>query len=138
MPAFRCTACGATVTKAVKALGEPPERAPAPDYGPHLPSVPRGRFFVDPEPYHVNPPGAPAAGGFVATSGMIVLNPGDVVRVRGHPEGRGAGCCGSDGQQGLNLVCARCGAELAVASDDCWTPNEVRLHPAAVARDDTP
>ncbi|WP_045864566.1 hypothetical protein [Streptomyces sp. WMMB 714] len=46
--------------------------------------------------------------------------------------GRRNGCCGLDGCDGPNLVCRRCGAEVATERSDCWTPQEVVLVPAAV------
>lgn len=42
------------------------------------------------------------------------------------------GCCGIDGHEGPNLTCPGCGALVGTVFDDCWTPAESRLDPAAV------
>lgn len=42
------------------------------------------------------------------------------------------GCCGIDGHEGPNLTCPGCGTLVGTLFDDCWTPIEARLDPAAV------
>jgi hypothetical protein len=105
-------------------------------------TVPRmrpGQFAVDPQPF--GPP-------YVATSdspqvlvcdgsrGTIVLNPDDVRGLVLHPDrGRRNGCCRLDGLDGPNLVCGRCGSEIATEQSDCWVSwHDVRLEPTAVVR----
>ncbi len=61
-----------------------------------------------------------------------LLDQGDLVPdLVADPEAA-VGCCGIDGQEGPNLRCPECGAPVGVLFDDCWTPMEVRLDPAAV------
>jgi hypothetical protein len=63
----------------------------------------------------------------------FVLNPDDVKGTELHPEPhRGGGCCGLDGLNGPNLVCARCGAEIGTKESDCWTQQQVVMLPKAV------
>ncbi|MEV7025329.1 hypothetical protein AB0O00_24770, partial [Kitasatospora sp. NPDC093558] len=70
-----------------------------------------------------------AAGG----GDVFVLHPDDVQGTRRHPDSaRRNGCCGPDGQDGPNLVCAGCGAEVATKEADCWTQNLVALMASAV------
>jgi hypothetical protein len=38
-------------------------------------------------------------------------------------ERRVNGCCGLDGCDGPNMVCANCGIEVATAKLDCWMPH---------------
>ncbi|MEV6976072.1 hypothetical protein [Kitasatospora sp. NPDC093806] len=65
--------------------------------------------------------------------GLFILHPDDVPGTAPHPDaGRRNGCCGLDGQDGPNLVCAACGAEVATKESDCWTRNLVALTATAV------
>ncbi|MCR3746698.1 hypothetical protein LX88_000636 [Lentzea californiensis] len=64
---------------------------------------------------------------------LFILHPDDVPGTALHPDARRRnGCCGLDGQDGPNLVCAGCGAEVATKESDCWTDNLVALMAAAV------
>ncbi|MFJ6562981.1 hypothetical protein ACIQMV_24570 [Streptomyces sp. NPDC091412] len=64
---------------------------------------------------------------------LFILHPDDVPGTAPHPDrGRRNGCCGLDGQDGPNLVCAACGADVATKQSDCWTQNLVALTAAAV------
>jgi hypothetical protein len=64
---------------------------------------------------------------------LFILHPDDVPGTALHPDSkRRNGCCGLDGQDGPNLVCAGCGAEVATKESDCWTDNLVALMAAAV------
>ncbi|MCX2948142.1 hypothetical protein [Lentzea sp. NEAU-D7] len=64
---------------------------------------------------------------------LFILHPDDVPGTALHPEARRRnGCCGLDGQDGPNVVCAGCGAEVATKESDCWTDNLVALIAAAV------
>ncbi|MFE3021536.1 hypothetical protein [Streptomyces sp. NPDC059256] len=67
---------------------------------------------------------------------LFILHPDDVPGTALHPDpGRRNGCCGLDGRDGPNLVCARCHAEVATKESDCWTDNLVALMAAAVVSD---
>lgn len=73
------------------------------------------------------------ATGYDAT--LFILHPDDVPGTSLHPDSRRRnGCCGLDGQDGPNLVCAGCGADIATKESDCWTDNLVALTAAAVVR----
>ncbi|MGW3820086.1 hypothetical protein [Streptomyces sp. NPDC005046] len=63
---------------------------------------------------------------------LFILHPDDVPGTVLHPDSRRRnGCCGLDGQDGPNLVCADCGADVATKESDCWTGNLVALIAAA-------
>ncbi|MFJ4091817.1 hypothetical protein ACIPYS_09560 [Kitasatospora sp. NPDC089913] len=50
----------------------------------------------------------------------FVLHPDDLPGTAAHPDlGRRNGCCGLDGRDGPNLVCAACGTEVATEQSDC-------------------
>ncbi|MET7300367.1 hypothetical protein [Embleya sp. NPDC005575] len=58
----------------------------------------------------------------------FILHPDDVPGTALHPDsGRSVGCCGLDGQDGPNLVCSRCGTDVATKQSDCWTDNLIAL-----------
>ncbi|MGW2255576.1 hypothetical protein ACWCXH_36230 [Kitasatospora sp. NPDC001660] len=66
-------------------------------------------------------------------SSFFLLHPDDLPGARRHPDpGRRNGCCGLDGQDGPDPVCAGCGAEVATKESDCWTQHLVALMPSAV------
>ena len=44
-------------------------------------------------------------------------------------DSRTNGCCGPDGCDGPNMLCATCGHEVATAKFDCWMPHCVLLEP---------
>lgn len=70
-------------------------------------------------------------------SGVYVLNPEDVTEVARHPDrARLNGCCGLDGLDGPNLVCAACGSEVATQQSDCWSQQQIMLAPASVSAGD--
>ncbi|GAA3624219.1 hypothetical protein ACLIYM_13055 [Streptomyces fenghuangensis] len=127
---FRCRSCRAEVTAPVREVPLP--------HGAKAPcDMPRGQVC----PPRL-PPGAFAAERFgEAGRGargprpVPVLNPGDLRGTRHTDDpARLNGCCGLDGMDGPNLLCARCGAELATESSDCWTWQQVALLPEAVER----
>ena len=62
----------------------------------------------------------------------VLLDEGDLVPDLITDPEASVGCCGIDGHEGPNLRCPQCGAPVGVRFDDCWTPMEVRLDPAAV------
>jgi len=73
--------------------------------------VPRGRFYVL---------GADYAYG---KKGDIAVNLEDARGMKRHSDIRRlAGCCGLDGQDGKNLLCAA-GHEVATEKSDCWMPH---------------
>ena len=131
MTVFACRRCGAALTRGLSrvplaSLGEPLAPFEVPP-GQDCPSwMPPGAYAVDPEPF--GPPAKPAP-----PLGTVLINGADLLDRRLHPDHhRLKGCCGLDGCDGPNLVCA-CGAEIATESSDCWTPQVVRLEPDAVS-----
>ncbi|MGW1171314.1 hypothetical protein [Streptomyces sp. NPDC002550] len=159
MDVLLCAACGHRLTDPVQLLAEIPEPPgwdglPGPDGLRRAPaSMPRGTYAVDPLPH-----GAPFVPvpddeeydgvvpggkwmsderGFLVSAGprgTYVLPPLDVVELDAHPDVmRGMGCCGPDGEHGVNRVCV-CGAEVAIAAADCTTEYATRFVPDAVRR----
>jgi hypothetical protein len=134
---FACRRCGALVSGDVEEVPLPDQ---APAAGTRRESQPRmmpGTFAVDPEPF--GPPYVPIAvdSRILVSDGSrdtIVLSPADVRGVERHRDRqRLNGCCGLDGTDGPNLVCAGCGAEIATEQSDCWVSwHDVRLEPEAV------
>ena len=54
-------------------------------------------------------------------SNHIALNRNDLENTKEHPDGiRWSGCCGPDGNNGENILCAN-GHEVGVVFQDCWT-----------------
>ncbi|MEV8557172.1 hypothetical protein AB0478_12035 [Streptomyces sp. NPDC051917] len=128
MDVLLCAVCGHRLTDPVRLLAEIPE-SPAWDGLPGSDglrrppaSMPRGTYAVGPLPH-----GAP----FVPVPDDV-LHPLDVVELDAHPDVmRGIGCCGPDGEHGVNRVCV-CGAEVAIAAADCTTEYATRCVPDAV------
>ncbi|MFF9363789.1 hypothetical protein [Streptomyces griseoluteus] len=115
MTIFRCANCQQPVTSEV-VLREPvrgPERAPG-----HEVAAPRMALGT----FKTNFDGS-----------LLIFHPDDVPGTVLHPDPqRVSGCCGLAGQDGPNLVCGRCGVEVATKESDCWTDNLVALIAAAV------
>ncbi|AOR31921.1 hypothetical protein BFF78_13450 [Streptomyces fodineus] len=109
MDVLLCAACGHRPTDPVRLLAEIPEPCGwdglAGSAGLRRPaaSMPRGTYAVDPLP-HAHP---------------------DVMR--------GIGCCGPDGEHGVNRVRV-CGAQAAIAAADCTSEYATRFVPDAVRR----
>ncbi|GAA2079733.1 hypothetical protein GCM10009801_37530 [Streptomyces albiaxialis] len=133
---FRCVRCQGEVTGPVREV-----RLPDVDDAPVPYSRPDGEEEcpprVGPGVFALDPPREPRATGTVrlpAGLAGVVLARADVRGVRLHPgRGRRNGCCGLDGCDGPNLVCATCGTDMATEQSDCWTPQQVTLLPGAVA-----
>ncbi|GAA0808517.1 hypothetical protein [Spirilliplanes yamanashiensis] len=131
MTVFACRACGAALTRGLSrvplaALGEPLAPFEVPPGEDCPPWIMPGAYAVDPEPD--DPPVSPAP-----RLGTVLINAADLLDRRLHPDPRRlVGCCGLDGCDGPNLVCA-CGAEIATERSDCWTPQVVLLEPDAVS-----
>lgn len=64
----------------------------------------------------------------------FIVHPDDVAGTDRHPDAmRWIGCCqGPAGGAGPNLVCSRCGAEVATRQADCYTQDQVVFEPSAV------
>lgn len=112
VPIFACRRCGHYLTTAVTEVPLPaPVTATATGLDASMPArLPRGNY-ADSE----------QQAGFV-------LNPDDVTGASAHPDpGRRNGCCGLDGLDGPNMVCASCGAEIATQQSDCWTQQQITI-----------
>jgi hypothetical protein len=60
---------------------------------------------------------------FTGTEGRYIINLADRRNLTVHKDPkRLAGCCGMDGCDGPNQLCA-CGAEVATEKSDCWMPH---------------
>jgi hypothetical protein len=69
---------------------------------------------------------------FTGTEGRYIINLADRRNLTVHTDvKRVAGCCGLDGCDGPNQLCA-CGAEVATEKSDCWMPHAVIFEPDAV------
>ncbi|MGW6529223.1 hypothetical protein [Streptomyces venezuelae] len=115
MTVFRCTNCQKPMTGEVVS-GESvrgPERPPGHEVVP--PRMPLGTFKTN------------------FDGSLLILHPDDAPGTVLHTDPRRvSGCCGLAGQDGPNLVCGRCGVEVATKESDCWTDNLVALMAAAV------
>jgi hypothetical protein len=115
MVAFSCVRCAQRLAEGLVEVPLPPpviEESPGPRRF-LSERMPQGTFAVEPQ-------------GFL-------LHPDDVTRVDLHPDiRRRNGCCGLDGLDGPNLICAGCGAEVATKQSDCWSQQQVTLLVAAV------
>ncbi|MFG2981629.1 hypothetical protein ACGFYQ_10275 [Streptomyces sp. NPDC048258] len=145
MIVFRCAHCGTDLSVPVRQVPLPPEdEVPLPFQLPDgedcPPRLAPGTFAYDPRPSRFAwgraPKGTPAPRVTDGAMRSAVLSPEDVRGVEPVPRRR-QGCCGPSGSQGPNLVCAGCGAEVAVETADCYTMQEIVLDPRfaeAVAR----
>ena len=62
---------------------------------------------------------------FTDTEGSFIANVEDMVNIMDHyNKGRLNGCCGMDGTDGINKLCAN-GHEIATEKSDCWMPTAV-------------
>ena len=66
------------------------------------------------------------------TEGQFLLNADDTLDTRAHHlTTRLNGCCGLDGMDGPNTLCAQ-GHEVGTTRSDCWMAHSVALDPRAV------
>ena len=125
-----CRGCGASLSAAVLEAGAGALKEDAQD---REPTVAPGLVVRDPRPVIAWTGVAgqgPSEPDEVAPAGCLVTHPDDVRGLRSH--GHDNGCCGSDGCDGPNRACARCGAVVGTARTDCWTASEMRFLPEAV------
>jgi len=113
---FRCAACGVAVTGPVWPLADPVWL----DQSDGIALVPAG--------YFVHSDGTVWNG----TAGHYCVNLADLRNTGPHPDYRRRnGCCGMDGCNGPNAVCAN-GHEVGTECSDCWMPHFLHFDPAAV------
>jgi len=64
--------------------------------------------------------------------GQYLINRREARNIRPHPDySRRQGCCGLDGCDGRNVVCAN-GHEVGTERSDCWLAHSVALDPSLV------
>jgi len=69
---------------------------------------------------------------FSGSEGRYIINLADAKNMHAHTNiKRLNGCCGMDGCDGPNRLCA-CGAEVATEKSDCWMPHALIFEPEAV------
>jgi hypothetical protein len=82
--------------------------------------LPLGRFYISDGSY------------FTDSENKIIINTKDFINEKNHPiADRLNGCCGLDGMDGINKVCAN-GHEIGTAKTDCWMPHCIILEPQLV------
>src|SRR5437867_13336817 len=112
---FRCPQCQAVITRPLLPLK--PDQPICLEDG--KAAVPQGFFGVKtPEQW--------------SAEGSILVNLSDLVGTQHHSDShRLAGCCGLDGMDGPNLLCAN-GHEIGTEKSDCWMPHAALLLDAVV------
>lgn len=112
---FHCATCGLALT-GVQPLTDP-----------HLiaevdaePRVPKGYFFVENDDC------------LTQFANNFIVNLTDLRNTRRHTDSnRLNGCCGLDGCDGRNLLCAN-EHEIGTEQSDCWLPHSAALDPQCV------
>src|SRR6185437_11675654 len=108
---FQCPLCGFAVTHPLRMLVS---CLPA-DLEAGKPAVPAGHFAICDDAR------------WTKREGRILVNAESLIHTEFHPDsGRHNGCCGRDGLDGPNRVCAN-GHEIATEVSDCWTLHAVVL-----------
>ena len=107
---FKCPICKMAITRPLLPLEA--DHSVCLEYG--KPAVPE-RFFGVNKPEYWN------------VAGTVLVNLADLVSTKHHSDfHRLAGCCGLDGLDGPNLVCAN-GHEVGTEKSDCWMPHAAIL-----------
>jgi hypothetical protein len=108
---FTCSQCRLDVTKPVTFTEQEPPHVDDDDDDPGVDFPPAGRFMIgDPLGWH--PEIHPGMSTFYA------FNLNDMVNTHRDPE-KTSGCCGSDGMDEMNVLCAN-GHEIGFEFSDCW------------------
>ncbi|MFJ4204572.1 hypothetical protein ACIP2Y_33775 [Streptomyces sviceus] len=147
MNVLTCAVRGIRPTEPLRLLPELPPRPESggrkgPDRSRHAPpTVPRGAYAVDPEPCGAPNPGNACLGnpdgpGSLVSAGprgTLVTHPEDTrAYLSGDPTVMEFGCCRPPGREGLNELCAGCGAVVATLYADCSGAYETDFLPDAV------
>jgi hypothetical protein len=104
---FTCPVCHVAITRPLLPLR--PDQSICLEDG--KPAVPKGFFGINKQEYW-------------SVAGHVLVNLGDLVGTE-HSGGNN-GCCGLDGLDGPNLVCAN-GHEVGTEKSDCWMPHAAVL-----------
>ncbi|MGK5551069.1 hypothetical protein ACSNOI_05590 [Actinomadura kijaniata] len=117
---FHCARCDAVLTGALLRVPMPrPGYQPYHEVGFRPVLMTHGTYAID-------------------RDGTYVLAPGDVSGTRLVPERCADGCIGIHAEDGVNLVCASCGADIGGRTDACDAWQETRLPPGLVRAEDEP
>ena len=117
MPVVRCGRCGEAISRVV--TDSPVSATFTPAVGQDL--LPVGHLIVSDGHW------------FSETKGSLLVNIQDGLNLVPHPDpGRWNGCCGADGQDGVNMLCP-CGSEVATKMADCWMYHALVFEPDLVA-----
>ena len=111
---IRCKVCGVVLTRPVELLADESVlcREDARPY------IPEGQFWLSDGSYY--------------PAGEWVANLADLVNTQLHPNSRRLnGCCGLDGCDGINRVCAN-GHEIGTERSDCWWAHGIHFEPSRV------
>ncbi|MDH6129957.1 hypothetical protein [Kitasatospora sp. GP82] len=150
MTVFRCVRCNQPLTAPLHRLETFPNRPEPVDREIAPPTVPRGFYAIDPEPFGApfvpnddpQEPVAAMAGMTVHRDGAVLKSAGpkdtvvlhldDAIGLHHHTERQQwIGCCGPNGMHGPNQVCA-CGNPVGTLVADCLMQNELHLDPRRV------
>jgi len=113
---FACATCGCVLARNLRAL---PEDVPLDQTDGH-PLLPQGAYRVSPGEFVPERPGD------------FLVHLADLQNTKRHSDlHRLNGCCGLDGLDGYNLLCAN-GHEVGTERSDCWLPHHAVLSCAHV------
>lgn len=69
---------------------------------------------------------------YPSKKGLIIINIKDLINSKHHSdESRLNGCCGQDGQDGMNRICVN-NHEIGTENSDCWMAHFIGLDPEYV------
>ncbi len=115
---IRCAACKIALTTPLCRLAAPAALSRTDGE----PIIPSGFYCLSPGDYY--------------PAGEWVANLGDLLNTAHHPDPRRHnGCCGRDGCDGINRVCAN-GHEVGTERSDCWWAHGIHFDPALVVISD--
>ena len=121
---FMCVECKTPITKSVSFTREELPKVEDED---GWVDYPRQGFFTIGDPLVWQPELYPGM------SEYYVFNKSDVINTTQDPE-RTSGCCGSDGMNGVNVLCVS-GHEIGMEFSDCWQSyHYIHVPPAKVER----
>jgi hypothetical protein len=123
---FRCSTCCIALTPPLRLLTDVSMLSEQ-EGEDHLPA---GYYY-----YWVAPPPDEVGGYYTDAAGEYLVHLKDAVNVLPHPDARRRnGCCGMDGCDGRNTVCAN-GHEVGIERSDCWLAHSLALDPSCVGYD---
>ena len=116
MDLFRCQLCEMELSACLERLADATALSEA-DKEPH---VPEGHYVVSDGSF------------FTGTEGKVIMNLRDAKNIRRTADpSRLNGCCGLDGLDGPNILCAN-GHIIGTEKSDCWMPHALILEPDGI------